>query len=86
MPVDALHPFYVDIASYLDLPKIMGEQIAHFFSHYKDLEKGKWTRIGQKPSSVSRSTPAERQRISRPFRNQPACASASGFRFWRPGV
>jgi len=47
VPVDALHPFYVDIASYRDLPKILLEQIAHFFQHYKDLEKGKWTAIGQ---------------------------------------
>jgi inorganic pyrophosphatase len=47
VPVDALHPFYTDIGSYLELPKIMLEQIAHFFAHYKDLETGKWTRIGQ---------------------------------------
>jgi inorganic pyrophosphatase len=47
VPVDDLHPFYVDIGSYLDLPKILREQIAHFFEHYKDLESGKWTRIGQ---------------------------------------
>ncbi len=47
VPVDDLHPFYTDIGSYLDLPKILREQIAHFFHHYKDLEKGKWTRIGQ---------------------------------------
>jgi len=25
----------------------MREQIAHFFNHYKDLEEGKWTRMGQ---------------------------------------
>jgi inorganic pyrophosphatase len=24
----------------------MRDQIAHFFQHYKDLEKGKWTTIG----------------------------------------
>lgn len=47
VPVDELHPFYTDIGSYLDLPKIMREQISHFFHHYKDLERGKWTRIGQ---------------------------------------
>src|ERR1041385_2568037 len=47
VPVDGLHPFYVDIGSYRDLPKILLEQIAHFFAHYKDLESGKWTRIGQ---------------------------------------
>jgi inorganic pyrophosphatase len=46
VPVDALHPFYAGIANYRDLPPIMCEQIAHFFRHYKDLEKGKWTTIG----------------------------------------
>jgi inorganic pyrophosphatase len=47
VPVDDLHPFYAGIGSYLDLPEIMREQIAHFFQHYKDLEKGKWTTVGQ---------------------------------------
>jgi inorganic pyrophosphatase len=47
VPVDDLHPFYTDIGSYLDMPKIMREQIAHFFHHYKDLERGKWTRVGE---------------------------------------
>jgi inorganic pyrophosphatase len=47
VPVDALHPFYSGINSYLDLPVILREQVAHFFQHYKDLEKNKWTRIGQ---------------------------------------
>jgi len=47
VPVDELHPFYTGIASYLDLPEILREQIAHFFQHYKDLEKNKWTRIGR---------------------------------------
>jgi inorganic pyrophosphatase len=47
VPVDDLHPFYTGIESYLDLPEIMREQIAHFFNHYKDLEPGKWTHIGQ---------------------------------------
>jgi inorganic pyrophosphatase len=46
VPVDELHPFYTNIGSYLDLPRILRDQIAHFFEHYKDLEKGKWTRIG----------------------------------------
>jgi inorganic pyrophosphatase len=45
VPVDALAPFYADIRSYRDLPPIMCEQIAHFFRHYKDLEKGKWVTI-----------------------------------------
>ena len=45
VPVDALAPFYADIRGYRDLPPIMCEQIAHFFRHYKDLEKGKWVTI-----------------------------------------
>jgi inorganic pyrophosphatase len=47
VPVDDLHPFYANINSYKELPQIMIEQIAHFFLHYKDLEKGKWTSLGQ---------------------------------------
>ena len=45
VPVDALAPLYSNIRSYRDLPPIMCEQIAHFFQHYKDLEKGKWVTI-----------------------------------------
>jgi inorganic pyrophosphatase len=45
VPVDALAPLYSDVRSYRDLPPIMCEQIAHFFQHYKDLEKGKWVTI-----------------------------------------
>ena len=45
VPVDALHPFYTGVRSYEDLPTVLCEQIAHFFQHYKDLEKGKWSKI-----------------------------------------
>jgi inorganic pyrophosphatase len=47
VPVDSLHPFYTGIRNYTDLPQIMCEQIAHFFQHYKDLEKGKWVTIAK---------------------------------------
>jgi inorganic pyrophosphatase len=47
VPVDALHPFYSDVRSYEDLPAILCEQIAHFFSHYKDLERGKWVSVAR---------------------------------------
>ena len=46
VPVDALHPFYANIQGPTDLPPTLMEQIAHFFQHYKDLEKGKWVTIG----------------------------------------
>jgi inorganic pyrophosphatase len=45
VPVDKLHPFYSGVRNYTDLPPIICEQIAHFFQHYKDLEKGKWVTI-----------------------------------------
>jgi inorganic pyrophosphatase len=45
VPVDKLHPFYSGVKTYKDLPQILTEQIAHFFQHYKDLEKGKWVTI-----------------------------------------
>ena len=45
VPVDKLHPFYSGVRTYADLPPILTEQIAHFFKHYKDLEKGKWVTI-----------------------------------------
>lgn len=41
VPVDKLHPFYEGVDSWRSLPRIVTEQIAHFFKHYKDLEKGK---------------------------------------------
>lgn len=45
VPVDALSPYYGDISSYRDLPRILIQQIEHFFAHYKDLEEGKWVEI-----------------------------------------
>ncbi|MGU3573941.1 inorganic diphosphatase [Brucellaceae bacterium C25G] len=37
---------YEKIHDYKDLPEITLQQIAHFFEHYKDLEPGKWVKIG----------------------------------------
>ena len=37
---------YENIHDYEDLPEITREQISHFFEHYKDLEPGKWVKIG----------------------------------------
>ena len=45
VPVDKLHPFYAGVDSWRSLPAILTEQIAHFFQHYKDLEKGKSVEI-----------------------------------------
>ena len=45
VPVDKLHPFYTGVESWRSLPAILTEQVAHFFKHYKDLEKGKSVEI-----------------------------------------
>ena len=45
VPVDDLHPYYADLASYRELPRILRDQVAHSFSHYKDLETGKWVKV-----------------------------------------
>lgn len=45
VPVDELHPYFVNLASYRELPQILRDQIAHFFGHYKDLEEGKWVEV-----------------------------------------
>ncbi|MEP3244872.1 MAG: inorganic diphosphatase [Sneathiella sp.] len=45
VPVDKLHPYYSNIENYTDLRDVLLDQIAHFFEHYKDLEKDKWVKI-----------------------------------------
>jgi inorganic pyrophosphatase len=45
VPTDDLRPYYSAVSSYRSLPQIFLDQVAHFFTHYKDLEKGKWTKI-----------------------------------------
>jgi len=45
VPVSRLHPFFDEVNEYTDLPKILLDQIRHFFEHYKDLEEGKWVKV-----------------------------------------
>ncbi|NQV47212.1 MAG: inorganic diphosphatase [Rhodospirillaceae bacterium] len=45
VPVDKLHPYYSNVGSYRDLRPVQLGQIEHFFTHYKDLEKGKWAKV-----------------------------------------
>lgn len=45
VPVDQLHPFWRGVESWRSLPVILVEQVAHFFAHYKDLEKGKSVKV-----------------------------------------
>lgn len=46
VPVDKLSPRYQHVKTPLDLGQDLLDTIAHFFSHYKDLEKGKWVKVG----------------------------------------
>jgi len=47
VPVDSTFPYYSDIGEQKDLPSIVLQQIEHFFTHYRDLEKDKWVRVGK---------------------------------------
>jgi len=46
VPSHALTKRYDHVHEYSDLPEITMQQVEHFFEHYKDLEPGKWVRIG----------------------------------------
>jgi inorganic pyrophosphatase len=46
VPAHALTKRYDAVRTATDLPDITLKQIEHFFEHYKDLEPGKWVKIG----------------------------------------
>ena len=45
VPHDKLSGYYIGCKSYKQLPTSVLEQIVHFFTSYKDLEKGKWVKV-----------------------------------------
>ncbi len=45
LPVKKLTTLYDTINDVDDLPELLKAQIGHFFTHYKQLEKGKWVEI-----------------------------------------
>jgi inorganic pyrophosphatase len=47
VPIDRLNPFHANVRTYTDLPPLLTEQIGHFFKHYKDLEPGKTSSVGE---------------------------------------
>ncbi len=47
VPVSSVDSYYDNIKDYSDLSKNLLDKIAHFFSHYKDLEKGKTVAVGE---------------------------------------
>lgn len=46
VPAPQVSARFEGIKDYTDLPDITLQQIEHFFEHYKDLEPGKWVKIG----------------------------------------
>jgi inorganic pyrophosphatase len=47
VPIDKLYPYHSNVMDYTDIRPILREQIEHFFSHYKDLERGKWVKTNR---------------------------------------
>jgi inorganic pyrophosphatase len=45
VPVDKVFAAYTNVRDVNELPELTLGRIAHFFEHYKDLEKGKWVKI-----------------------------------------
>jgi len=45
VPHTKLHSYYSEISKHDELPGIATQTIEHFFSHYKDLEVGKWVKV-----------------------------------------
>ena len=45
LPLAKVDPALAAFHNYQDLPEIFLKQIEHFFTHYKDLEKGKWVKV-----------------------------------------
>lgn len=46
VPVNKLTSLYRHVQKLADLPPSLLNQISHFFTHYKDLEEGKWVKLG----------------------------------------
>lgn len=45
VPISKLSKLYDHVQTHEDLPSDLLSSIEHFFSHYKDLEKGKWVEV-----------------------------------------
>lgn len=45
VPTNKLDVTFSHINSINDIEEILKKRIAHFFEHYKDLEKGKWVKV-----------------------------------------
>ena len=65
VPIDKLQPYFTNVRSYADLPGILLEQIRHFFTHYKDLERGRWAEVRgwEGPDAAARAIEAAVGRV-----------------------
>lgn len=45
VPISKLTSLYDGVEKPEDLPPLIIKQLTHFFSHYKDLEEGKWVKL-----------------------------------------
>ena len=45
VPSNKVSKMYSEVETVRALPALIRDQIAHFFQHYKDLEKGKWVKV-----------------------------------------
>lgn len=55
---------YVGVTNYSDVPTITLQQIEHCFEHYKDLEEGKWVKIGDWGDAAAARRAAARSNVS----------------------
>jgi len=46
VPIDKITKRWSHVHGPEDMPEELMQRIAHFFEHYKDLDEGKWVRVG----------------------------------------
>ena len=60
VPHDKIHPQWSEVTEVAQLPAITRDAIEHFFTHYKDLEKGKWVKVtGWEPRAAAEAAITE---------------------------
>ena len=47
VPLETVDPFMADIKDIGDVSQAVKNKLRHFYTHYKALEKGKWTKVGE---------------------------------------
>jgi inorganic pyrophosphatase len=47
VPHQKLDPRFANIQTVFDLPELFCKQLEQFYTHYKNLEKGKWVKVGK---------------------------------------